>query len=65
MRLGGQLLTLPCAAQRRVAPKGVRAAFRARSHLSKRQKPSENLPVVNEPFVADALVLEGRGKEFA
>ena len=25
----------------------------------------EDLPVVNEPFIADALGLEGRGKEFA
>ena len=70
MRSGGQrsraeLLTLPCATQHQVAPEEARAASGARSHGSKDQGPGEDVPVFNEPHIADALGLEGGGEEFA
>ena len=67
VRSGGQrrraeLLTLPCAAQPRVAPKEVRAASEP---WVKEPRSDEELPVFNEPFVTNALGLESVGHGFA
>ena len=70
MRCGGksrrpELLTLPCAAHPRVAPKEARAASRVLEQWVDQEGSNKHLPVVNEPFITDAFGLEKIGDELA
>ena len=46
-----------------MAPKEARAESSARSHRSNEHGPNEALPVIDEPLIADALLLKRRGEE--